>query len=158
MAIGVDANGSCHLEWNGEVLDQDSLLARAKSWPDKTAGVQIDGNTETPYQCIGATIYTLQMAGFTKIGFVSAPPPRQVIVTVDRRCRPEIDGRRVTFDGLRLETRRWKEEQPNIHFMPDKSVTYQCVEKVLRIFRAAHVGKIGFIGNEAAEPSAGNRK
>ena len=29
----------------------------------------------TPYKCIGALIYTLQLAGVKKIGFNSEPPP-----------------------------------------------------------------------------------
>ncbi len=28
-----------------------------------------------PYRCVGGAIYTMQMAGFAKVGFISEPPP-----------------------------------------------------------------------------------
>ncbi|RYD20186.1 MAG: biopolymer transporter ExbD, partial [Lysobacteraceae bacterium] len=27
-----------------------------------------------PYKCIGGTIYTMQSAGFARVGFISEPP------------------------------------------------------------------------------------
>jgi biopolymer transport protein ExbD len=33
------------------------------------------GDVNTPYKCIGGTIFTMQRAGFARIGFVSEPPP-----------------------------------------------------------------------------------
>ena len=35
--------------------------------------VHIRGDVNTPYQCIGGVIYTMQYAGFQKIGFISEP-------------------------------------------------------------------------------------
>jgi biopolymer transport protein ExbD len=35
----------------------------------------IRGDINTQYRCIGAAIYTMQRAGFARIGFISAPPP-----------------------------------------------------------------------------------
>ena len=37
--------------------------------------VHIRGDVNTPYRCIGGAIYTMQMAGFAKVGFISEPPP-----------------------------------------------------------------------------------
>ena len=37
--------------------------------------VHIRGDVNTPYQCIGGVIYTMQYAGFQKIGFISEPAP-----------------------------------------------------------------------------------
>jgi len=37
--------------------------------------VHIRGDVQTPYQCIGGVIYTMQYAGFQKIGFISEPAP-----------------------------------------------------------------------------------
>ena len=37
--------------------------------------VHIRGDVNTPYQCIGGVIYTMQFAGFQKIGFISEPAP-----------------------------------------------------------------------------------
>ena len=36
----------------------------------------IRGDINTPYRCIGGAIYTMQRAGFMRIGFISEPPPR----------------------------------------------------------------------------------
>ncbi|GAA4014391.1 biopolymer transporter ExbD [Sphingomonas swuensis] len=36
--------------------------------------VHIRGDVNTPYKCIGGTIYTMQRAGFARVGFVSEPP------------------------------------------------------------------------------------
>ena len=35
----------------------------------------IRGDVNTPYKCIGGTIYTMQRAGFARVGFISEPPP-----------------------------------------------------------------------------------
>jgi biopolymer transport protein ExbD len=37
--------------------------------------VHIRGDVNTPYRCIGGAIYTMQRAGFAKVGFISEPPP-----------------------------------------------------------------------------------
>jgi len=37
--------------------------------------VHIRGDVGTPYKCIGGTIFTMQRAGFARVGFVSEPPP-----------------------------------------------------------------------------------
>ncbi len=35
----------------------------------------IRGDINTKYKCIGATIITMQQAGFQRVGFISEPPP-----------------------------------------------------------------------------------
>ena len=35
----------------------------------------IRGDVDTPYRCIGGTIYAMQRAGFARIGFISEPTP-----------------------------------------------------------------------------------
>jgi biopolymer transport protein ExbD len=35
----------------------------------------IRGDVSTPYRCIGGAIYTMQRAGFARIGFISEPAP-----------------------------------------------------------------------------------
>ena len=36
----------------------------------------IRGDVNTPYKCIGAAMFTMQRAGFQRVGFISEPPPR----------------------------------------------------------------------------------
>lgn len=42
---------------------------------DNFPEVHIRGDINTPYKCIGGVIYTMQYAGFQKIGFISEPAP-----------------------------------------------------------------------------------
>ena len=37
----------------------------------------IRGDINTPYRCVGGAIFTMQRAGFARIGFISEPPPRR---------------------------------------------------------------------------------
>jgi biopolymer transport protein ExbD len=37
--------------------------------------VHIRGDINTPYKCIGGTVFTMQRAGFARVGFISQPPP-----------------------------------------------------------------------------------
>ncbi|WP_188054797.1 MULTISPECIES: ExbD/TolR family protein [unclassified Sphingosinithalassobacter] len=37
--------------------------------------VHIRGDVNTPYRCIGGTIFTMQQAGFARVGFISEPAP-----------------------------------------------------------------------------------
>ena len=34
----------------------------------------IRGDVDTPYKCIGGTVFTMQRAGFARVGFISEPP------------------------------------------------------------------------------------
>ena len=36
----------------------------------------IRADINTPYKCVGGAIYTMQRAGFARVGFISEPPPR----------------------------------------------------------------------------------
>jgi biopolymer transport protein ExbD len=46
-------------------------LANVK--PEDLPEVHIRGDVNTPYRCIGGTIFTMQRAGFLKVGFISEP-------------------------------------------------------------------------------------
>ena len=41
--------------------------------PDDLPEVHIRGDIDTPYKCIGGAIYTMQSAGFARVGFISQP-------------------------------------------------------------------------------------
>lgn len=82
------ANGQCQVFWGQTPIGHQELLdkavAKLKSEVDRQGGpnaaglelpeVHIRGDVNTPYRCIGGTIYTMQMAGFAKVGFISEPP------------------------------------------------------------------------------------
>ena len=81
--------GSCEVYWNLTKVDNEVLLDRAvKALEDqiKAVGgvenineenmpeVHIRGDVNTPYKCIGGTVFTMQRAGFARVGFISQPP------------------------------------------------------------------------------------
>ncbi len=90
VALSVrERNGTCEVYWGMSRIASDALFKKAR---DKliaeiarqggagTPGlelpeVHIRGDVDTPYHCIGATIITMQRAGFVKVGFISEPEP-----------------------------------------------------------------------------------
>jgi biopolymer transport protein ExbD len=89
LSITTAADGTCAVYWNMTRVTHQELLDRAveklKVEIERQGGVgnpalelpeaHIRGDINTPYQCIGGAIYTMQMAGFAKVGFISEPPP-----------------------------------------------------------------------------------
>ncbi|MEP9360305.1 biopolymer transporter ExbD [Sphingomonas sp. KR3-1] len=89
VALSVTAEGGqCKVFWGMTPVTSKELLDKAvKKLQDEikkqgginAAGlelpeVHIRGDVNTPYRCIGGTIFTMQMAGFVKVGFISEPP------------------------------------------------------------------------------------
>lgn len=81
---------ACEVYWGQTLVDSNELLTRGQDKLEKLiediGGVEniteenfpevhIRGDINTPYQCIGGAIYTMQFAGFQKIGFISEPAP-----------------------------------------------------------------------------------
>ena len=84
-------NGQCEVYWDLTRVDAEQLYQRAfdhlETQIQVLGGIQnvteenmpeahIRGDINTPYRCIGGAIYTMQRAGFMRIGFISEPPPR----------------------------------------------------------------------------------
>jgi biopolymer transport protein ExbD len=85
-------NGQCEVYWELQKVSSDELLQRAdkalKDEIERLGGPNADiadedipeahirGDINTPYRCIGGTIFTMQRAGFTRVGFISQPEPR----------------------------------------------------------------------------------
>ncbi len=87
LTVSGDASG-CQVYWglsrvtHGELLDK--AVAKLKAdvarlgnniTPDDLPEAHIRADINTPYRCVGGTIYTMQAAGFAKVGFISEPPP-----------------------------------------------------------------------------------
>jgi biopolymer transport protein ExbD len=92
VALSVTAdNGTCKVYWGMTPVTSEELLDRAvkklKAEIAKGGGedavrnnpafelpeVHIRGDVDTPYRCVGGAIFTMQMAGFAKVGFISEP-------------------------------------------------------------------------------------
>jgi biopolymer transport protein ExbD len=92
LSVRGDAGGNCEVYWGLQRVDSKQLLdmaverlereiARvggAENLTEETMPeAHIRGDINTPYKCIGGAIYTMQMAGFSRVGFISEPPARE---------------------------------------------------------------------------------
>ena len=81
--------GSCEVYWNLTPVSSEELLDKAVQALEKQIAavggvenineenmpeVHIRGDINTPYKCIGGTVFTMQRAGFARVGFISQPP------------------------------------------------------------------------------------
>lgn len=81
--------GTCEVYWNLTQVNNEELLDRAvkalEEQIKRVGGVEniteenmpevhIRGDINTPYKCIGGTVFTMQRAGFARVGFISQPP------------------------------------------------------------------------------------
>jgi biopolymer transport protein ExbD len=88
LSVRGGAGGSCEVYWGLQKVNQKQLLDMAVKKLEKlitdVGGVanvnednmpeaHIRGDINTPYKCIGATIITMQEAGFQRVGFISQP-------------------------------------------------------------------------------------
>jgi biopolymer transport protein ExbD len=89
LSVKGGPGGTCEVYWNLTRVTNEELLDRAvKKLEDlirDVGGVEnvteenmpeahIRGDVNTPYRCIGGTIFTMQRAGFARVGFISEPP------------------------------------------------------------------------------------
>jgi len=85
---GASPNGDCRIYVNVTPVDSDELLdlavKRLESIIENAGGVEnlkeedlpevhIRGDVNAPYRCIGGAVFTMQRAGFAKVGFISSP-------------------------------------------------------------------------------------
>jgi len=90
LSVRSDGAGGCEVYWGLTRVNSEQLLDRAvKKLEDEIArqgGVEniteetmpeahIRGDVNTPYKCIGGAVFTMQRAGFARIGFISEPAP-----------------------------------------------------------------------------------
>lgn len=89
LTVRAEDNGSCGVYWGVTQVSAQELLDRAvaklRREIDRQGGpnapglelpeAHIRGDVNTPYRCIGGAIYTMQLAGFSRVGFISEPPP-----------------------------------------------------------------------------------
>ncbi len=82
-------NGQCEVYWGLSRVNSEDLLTRAvaklEQEIEKQGGpanvtelpeAHIRGDINTPWRCLGGAIFTMQRAGFSRVGFISEPPPR----------------------------------------------------------------------------------
>ena len=89
LSVRGGPGGTCEVYWNLTKVTSAELLDRAvdklEQLIEDVGGVEnvteenmpeahIRGDINTPYKCIGGTIFTMQRAGFARVGFISEPP------------------------------------------------------------------------------------
>jgi biopolymer transport protein ExbD len=90
VLLSVTGDGdNCNVYWGMSPVTSTELLSKAvdklKAEIERQGGAgnpalelpeaHIRGDVNTPWRCVGGTIYTMQSAGFAKVGFISEPPP-----------------------------------------------------------------------------------
>ncbi len=82
-------NGECEIYWNLQRVNAQELTDLAVTQLEREIERQggpanvrelpeahIRADVNTPYRCVGGAIFTMQRAGFARVGFISEPPPR----------------------------------------------------------------------------------
>jgi len=90
LSVKGDGAGGCEVYWNVSKVNSQELLDRAVAkleadivrvggaenlTEENMPEVHIRGDINTPYKCIGGAVFTMQRAGFSRVGFISEPPP-----------------------------------------------------------------------------------
>jgi biopolymer transport protein ExbD len=90
LSVRANESGKCEVYWGLQKVGSQELLDRAvKKLEDeieRQGGAEniteetmpeahIRGDVNTPYRCIGGAVYTMQRAGFARVGFISEPAP-----------------------------------------------------------------------------------
>ncbi len=89
LSVKGGPGGTCEVYWNLTKVNSEDLLDRAvkklEEEIEKVGGAEniteetmpeahIRGDVDTPYKCIGGAVFTMQRAGFARVGFISEPP------------------------------------------------------------------------------------
>ena len=95
LTVRGDGKGGCEVYWKMTPVNSQQLLdmavAKLEEEIKRQGGVEnlteetmpeahIRGDINTPYKCIGGAVFTMQRAGFSRVGFISEPPPGGAVV------------------------------------------------------------------------------
>ena len=90
LSVRAGPGGACEVYWGLTKVNSEELLDRAvkklEAEIKRLGGVEnlteetmpeahIRGDINTPYRCIGGAVFTMQRAGFARVGFISEPAP-----------------------------------------------------------------------------------
>jgi biopolymer transport protein ExbD len=88
LSVRGDGAGGCEVYWGLTKVNSTDLLDRAveklKKEVERQGGpanvtelpeAHIRGDINTPYKCVGGAVFTMQRAGFSRVGFISEPAP-----------------------------------------------------------------------------------
>jgi biopolymer transport protein ExbD len=90
LTVKAGPGGVCEVYWNLTKVNSAELLQRAADeltarvaavggaqniTEDNMPEAHIRADIDTPYRCVGGAIFTMQRAGYARIGFISQPEP-----------------------------------------------------------------------------------
>jgi len=90
LSVRANESGECEVYWDLTLMHSEQLLDRGvreleqqiealggvdNLTEDNMPQVHIRGDINTPWRCMGGAIYTMQRAGYLRIGFISEPIP-----------------------------------------------------------------------------------
>ena len=78
VSVGAEID-NCVVQLSGERNAVDKFTKRLAAIKDKTRPVIVIADAAVPYRCIGGTIYLIQKAGFSRIGFVSKDTANEAV-------------------------------------------------------------------------------
>ena len=89
LTVKAGPTGQCEVYWNLTRMNSTQLLQRAADelqarvnalggpqnvTEDNMPEAHIRADINTPYRCVGGAVFTMQRAGFARVGFISEPP------------------------------------------------------------------------------------
>jgi biopolymer transport protein ExbD len=89
LSVRAAPDGTCEIYWGMTRVNSQDLLDRSvkkleaavalAGGPDNLTEenmpeAHIRADVNTPYKCVGGAIFTMQRAGFARVGFISEPP------------------------------------------------------------------------------------
>ncbi len=95
LSVKGDGAGGCEVYWGMKKVNSKELLDMAVAklelevkklggaqnlTPENMPEAHIRGDVNTPYKCVGGAIFTMQSAGFARVGFISEPPAGSVVI------------------------------------------------------------------------------
>jgi biopolymer transport protein ExbD len=90
LSVRNEPDGSCGVYWGMKKVNSQDLLdlsvKKLKAAVDAAGGpdnlneenmpeAHIRADVNAQYRCVGGAIFTMQRAGFARVGFISEPPP-----------------------------------------------------------------------------------
>jgi hypothetical protein len=149
----------CAMRIEGTSATAAELDRAARIWARHGRPVRVHAAADTPYRCIGGTLFTLQVAGYGMYMAVASPPafdgefrPTIRFSVPAKGCTALVNDIPASEAELEALGADWRRYQPEVHFQPDPRSDYACVEKMLAILTRMHVERLGFIGNEQFDP------
>ena len=145
----------CVTRIDGAPATVAELDRAARIWARQGRPVHVHALAQTPYRCIGGTLFALQVAGYgmhmtavSPLAFDGEFHPAVSLALPVNGCTALVNDVPAPGAELELLAADWRRYQPEVHLQPDPRSDSRCVEKLLALLKRMHVQRLGFTGNE----------